>query len=99
MAGKPMINNVVFLYVPGKGRSDVGDIPYFFMGKFAEYGRGAMHGTFEPLPGNFIKIRCFLEKLFTDAPVAQPLGYHFCNLFRPAIRPTKNVNDCHNFTP
>src|SRR4030066_2298981 len=99
MAGKPMINQVVFLNVPGKGRSEVGDIPYFCMGKCAEYRRGAMHGTFEPLPGNFIKIRCFLEKLCAHAPVAQPLGYHFCDLFCPAIGPTENDNYCHNFTP
>jgi hypothetical protein len=99
MAGKPMINDVVFLNGPGKGRSDVDNIPCFFLGKIAEYRRGAMHGTFEPLPGNIIKIRCFLEKLFADAPVAQPPGYHFCNLFRPAIRPTEYADYRHNFTP
>jgi hypothetical protein len=94
-----MINDVVFLDDPGKGRSDVGDIPYFFKGKFAVERRGAMHGSFEPLPGNIIKIRRFLEKLFADAPVAQSLGYHFCNLFRPAIRPAENGNYRHDVTP
>jgi len=74
MAGKPMINDVVFLNGPGKGRSDVDNIPYFFMGKIAEYRRGAMHGTFEPLPGNIIKIRSFLEKFFDDLPVAASKG-------------------------
>src|SRR4030065_2487016 len=98
MAGKPVINAVVFLDDRGKGLPDVGDIPYFFKGKFAVKRGGAMHGTFEPLPGNIIKIRCFLEKLFADAAVAQPPGYHYCNLFRPAIRPAENADYRHDVT-